>query len=126
MLGSGGDEVDAGGFDAAVAQYIGQFRHIPADLVKRPGEQVAQVVGEHFGGRDPRLFTDGLHLCPDLFPAQPFSVSGEKDFTGDGFVFPSVFQQFPSQFARDEDGADLALQGDFRPAALCGLHGEIL
>ena len=57
---AGGDEIDPGGLDATVAQHIGQFRHIPADLVKRPGEQVAQVVGEHFGGRDPCLFTDGL------------------------------------------------------------------
>ena len=31
VLGSGGDEVDAGGFDAAVAQKIGQLGHVPAD-----------------------------------------------------------------------------------------------
>ena len=33
VFSAGGDEVDAGGFNAAVAQHIRQFRHVPADLV---------------------------------------------------------------------------------------------
>lgn len=49
VLRSGGDQVNAGRLDAAVAQHIGQLRHIPARLVKAPGEQVAQVVGKHLG-----------------------------------------------------------------------------
>lgn len=36
---AGGDQVDAGGFDTAVAQHVGQFRHVPADLVECPCEQ---------------------------------------------------------------------------------------
>ena len=38
---TGGNEVDASGFNAAVAQYIGKTRHIPADFIERSGEQMA-------------------------------------------------------------------------------------
>ena len=113
---AGGDEVDAGGLDGAVAQHVRQLRHVPADLVERPGEQVAQVVGEDLGGLHPRPGAQGLHLRPDLFPGQAPSASGEKDLTGGDFLSPGVFEQLPAQLARQQDGADLALEGDLRPA----------
>ena len=37
-----------------------------------------------------------------------------------------VFQQLAAQLAGDEDGADLAFQGDLRPARSGRLHGNIL
>ena len=49
MLGAGGDEVDAGGLDAGVAQHVSQLCHIPAHPVETPGKQVAQVVGKDLG-----------------------------------------------------------------------------
>ena len=35
---AGGDEVDAGGFDGAVAQDVGELGDVPRGAVERPGE----------------------------------------------------------------------------------------
>ena len=73
------DQVDPGGFDAAVAQHIGQLRHITADFVEGPGKQMPQVVGEHLGGGHPRYLADCLHLRPDLLSGKRLAASGEKN-----------------------------------------------
>ena len=51
MLRPGGQEVDPGGLDAAVAQQVRQLHDVPAGPVEDGGEQVPQVVGEHRGNR---------------------------------------------------------------------------
>ena len=56
VLYASGNEVDAGGLNAGVAQYIRQFGYIPAGPVESPGEQVPQVVGEYFRGGHAGLF----------------------------------------------------------------------
>ena len=56
VLYASGNEVDAGGLNAGVAQYIRQFGYIPAGPVEGPGEQVPQVVGEYFRGGHAGLF----------------------------------------------------------------------
>lgn len=38
VLLAGGDEVDAGGFDGAVAQDVGELGDVTRDAVERPGE----------------------------------------------------------------------------------------
>ena len=86
MLGAGGDEVDAGGLDAGVAQHVSQLCHIPAHPVETPGKQVAQVVGKDLAGFHSRLCTQSLHLRPDLPAGETGPVSDEKDLTGNGFV----------------------------------------
>ena len=68
VLGSGRDEIDPGGRKAGVAQDVRQFDNVPGRPVERPGEQVAQVVGEDLPGGDARLFAEGFHLRPNLFP----------------------------------------------------------
>ena len=125
MLRAGGDQVDAGGLDAAVAQHVRQLRHVPADPVKGPGEQVPQVVGEHLGGRHPRPGAQGFYLRPDLPAGKTGSASGEKDLAGGGVLFFGVLQQLPAQLARQQDGADFALQAHLRPAPPGRLHGEV-
>ena len=125
MLRAGGNQINAGGFDATVAQYIRQFRRLPADTVKDPGEQVPQIVGEHFGGLHARPTAEGLHLCPDLLAEQVLSASGEKDLPGGGFVFSGILQQLPAQSAGNENGTDLALQGDLRSSLPGGLRSDI-
>ena len=87
MLHTGGDEIDACGFDAAVPEDIGQPCYIPADLVERPGEQMPEIVGKHLPGLHTRLFTDGFHLRPNLLTRQRTTASGEKQLTGGDFVF---------------------------------------
>ena len=46
MFFTGGDQVDAGGFNAGVAQHVRQFHNIPAGPIKSDGEQMPQIVGE--------------------------------------------------------------------------------
>lgn len=87
MFHTSGDKVDSRGFDTAVAQYIRQARHIPADLVERSGEQVPEIVGEHLPRLHAGLFTDGFHLRPNLLARQRTTASGEKQLTGGDFVF---------------------------------------
>ena len=38
MFHTGGNKVDTGGFDAGMAQYVRQLRHIPAGPVEGPGK----------------------------------------------------------------------------------------
>ena len=125
ILVAGGGQIDPSGFHAGVSQHIRQLHHIPADLVKRPGKEVAQVVGKHLGRRHPRPFADGLHLRPDLAAGHPLSGPGEKNLTGAGFLLFRVFQQFPAQLARQQDSADLPLQRDLCPSSLDGFHRDI-
>lgn len=44
ILVAGGSQVNPGGFYAGVAQHIRQLHHVPANLVERLGEEVAQMV----------------------------------------------------------------------------------
>lgn len=122
----GGQEVDAGGLEAGMAQHIRQLHDVTAGPVKGRGEQMAKVVGKDLAGRDPRRLAQPLHLRPDLTAAEGRPVSGEKDLAGSGFLLFGVFQQLAAQLAGDEDGADLAFQGDLRPARSGRLHGNIL
>ena len=125
VLRPGGEEVEAGGLDAAVAQHVRQLYNILAGPVEGRGEQVPQIVGEHLGGLHPRRPAQALHLRPDLGPGQTFSASGEKNLPGGDFLLLGVLQQLAAEFAGNEDGADLALQGDLRPPRFCRLHRDV-
>ena len=46
----GGHDVDARGVDAAVAQDVRQLGDVLFQIVERPGEELAQIVREHFPG----------------------------------------------------------------------------
>ena len=50
MFRPGGDQIDPGGLDAAVAQDVRELRNILTGLVKDAGKQVPEVVGEHLAG----------------------------------------------------------------------------
>ena len=96
MLRSGGDQVDAGRLHAGMTQHVSELGNVPANFIKCPGEQVPQIVGEHFGRGYPSRFTQGLHLCPNLLSGHGLSVSGEEELAGGGFVFSGEFEQlFP-------------------------------
>lgn len=60
VLRSGGHDINAGGFNAAVAKDVCQLGDVLLDAVKRPGEEFAQIVGEHLGrayfGRSAQAF----------------------------------------------------------------------
>ena len=126
MLRARGDQVNAGGLDGAVTQHVSQLDHIPAHLIKGPGKQVPQVMGEHLAGGHPGRLAEPFHLRPDLPSGQTFSASGEKDLAGGGFLLPGVLFQLPAQLAREQDGTQLSFQGDLGSPRLGGLHGDIL
>ena len=56
MLGAGGDEVDAGGFDGTVSQHIRQMRQIFFNGIERPGKQMPQIMGKYLSGLHSRMF----------------------------------------------------------------------
>ena len=66
MFCAGGNDIDSGGVDVAVAENIRQFCHVVVDAVKAPGKQMAQAVWEHLAGRNVRPFTQSLHFPPDV------------------------------------------------------------
>ena len=70
MFRPGSQEIDAGGLDAGVAQHIGQLHNVMACPVKGRGEQVPEIVGKDFAGRDTRRPAQPLHLRPDLAAAE--------------------------------------------------------
>lgn len=75
MLPARGDDIDPGGVDAAVAQNIRQPGDVMVDGVELPGEQVAQVVGEHFLRVHPGALAEVLHHPPDIGTVQGPPVS---------------------------------------------------
>lgn len=53
MLDASTHNVDPGGVDAAVAQNVRQLGNVLFNAVKRPGEQLAQIVGKDLAGLHP-------------------------------------------------------------------------
>ena len=119
------DQVDAGGFDAGMAQHVGELHHVPARFIKGPGKKVPQVVGEDLPRLYPRFPAEGFHLRPDLFPRKAFAASGGEYLPGGGFLLFGVAQQFAAELSRQEDGAGLALEGDLRFPGPGRLGGDI-
>lgn len=85
----------------------------------------AAIVGKHLARCHARLVAQCFHLRPDLPAGDAFFVSGEKNLAGSDFLFPGVFEELAAELARQQDGPDLALQGDFGPSPVHGLHGDI-
>ena len=106
MLRTGGRQINACGFDGAVAQHIGQSNNILTGPVEDRGKEVPKIVREYFSRLHSCVSAQLFHLRPDLTAAQASSASGEKDLTRSGFVFLRVFQQLPAKFFRQEDGSD--------------------
>ena len=79
VLFSRGHEVNSCGLNAAVPQHVGQPHHVVAGAVEGPGEQAAEVVGEHLGSLHARRLTQGLHAGPDILPGNRKTVLGEKN-----------------------------------------------
>lgn len=107
---SGGNEIDPRCLDGGMPQYIRQFYDIPAHLIKNSGKQVAQIVGEHLGGRNLRLSAYRLHLRPNLLSGHSLSASGEKNFARSNFLLFHIFFQLSAQLSGDQDGAQLSFQ----------------
>ena len=125
VLRPGGDEIDPRRLYAGMPQDIRQLHHVPAGPVEGPGEEMPQIVGKHLAPLHPGPAAEGFHLCPNLAPAQPPTASGEKDFTGGDFLFPGVFQKLAAELPRQQDGPELALEGDGSLSCPGSLYGDV-
>ena len=108
MLRPCGHQIDAGGFHAGMAQHVRKLDHIPAGLVKGPGKQMPQVVGEHLSRRHPGFPAKGFHFRPNLLPRKVFAASGAEYPAGNGFLRFGVPQQFPAELFGQQDGTDFS------------------
>lgn len=125
MFRSGGEQVDAGGIDGTVAQHIGQLYNIPGNPVEGGGKQVPQIMGEYLARFHPGPGAQRLHDPPDLKAGQRTPVFGAKNSAGDDFLLFGVFHQLAAQPAGEQNGAQLALEGDIRLSPLSGFHSYV-
>lgn len=107
VLRAGGEQVDPGGLDGGVAQYISQSDHIPAGLVEGSGKQWRRWLAgcKH---RLP-LRPSGTPLSSPPTPAFwiCLAASGERERSRRRrFLCPPVLQQLAAQLTGDQDCAD--------------------
>ena len=98
MLDPRGHKINLSGLNTGMPQYIGQLYNILAGCVENSGEQMPQIVGEHFCWRYICVFTQTLQFRPDLAAGQFFSAFGAKDCAGSGFLFFCILEQLAAQF----------------------------
>ena len=120
-----GHQVDAGGFNAGMAQDVRQLCNVLVDPVINRGKQMPEIMGKYLGGLHIGFLAEPLHLRPELASPHGLSAFGEENLTRGNFLLFRVFQQPPAQLSRQQDGADLSLQRDGGTAFLCRLHGDI-
>ena len=82
------------------------------DPVKASGEQMSEIVREHFVSFDSGVFTQGFHLCPDLLSFQPGPVFRQENLSPPNPVFGGVFAEFPAKLSRNKDRPQLAFHGN--------------
>ena len=88
---AGGQKIDAGGFDRAVPQQVGQLDNILIGPIEGGGEQMPQVVREYLRRFYLRLAAQIFHLRPNLPSGQIFSASGEEDPARGDFLLVGIF-----------------------------------
>ena len=126
MFRAGFHDIDPRRLDAGMTKQVGQLRDIFFDVVKRPGKQVPQVVGEdlpcgYFGP-----LTQRLEQLPDRHAAERFAAAGQKDRAGVDAVLLAPLLQPVAEFGGQQNFPALALAADGRLAATDGLGGDEL
>ena len=109
VLLSGGDQVDPGGLNGAVAQGVRQLHDVVVFPVVLHGKQVPQIVGIYLGGLHSRLTADAFHLAPDLPSGYGRPVPGPEHRPMTDSVLPEIRFQLPAELSRQHDGPQLAL-----------------
>lgn len=66
MLAGRFHDVDAGGVDAGMSQYICQLGDVFSPFVKASGEKFSQIVRKDLAAFHSGFFTQRFHLCPDV------------------------------------------------------------
>ena len=66
LFSRGFTEVNAGGFNAGMAQDVRQLCNVLVDPVINRGKQMPEIMGKYLGGLHIGFLTEPLHLSPDL------------------------------------------------------------
>lgn len=90
------------------------------------GEEVAQVVREHFGQCHACLLCNLLHICPEVAAVYWVSVFCDEDGAACDMVFFTVAEQLELEFFHKVDGPVFSLVADGDLSACCCSHGEEL
>ncbi len=90
------------------------------------GEEVAQVVWEHFGQCHARLLCDLLHICPEVAAVYGVSVFCDEDGAFCDIVFLTVAEQLEFELFHKVDGPVFSFVADGDLSACCRSHGEEL
>ena len=92
MFRAGGQQVDAGGLNRAVAQHVRKPDDVLADTIEGRGKQMPEIMGKYPRGLHASLSAEAFHLCPDLLSGQCSSASGKKNLAGGDFLFLRVLE----------------------------------
>ena len=77
--------IDPGGVNAGVPQDVCQAREILFHTVKRPSEEMPQIVREYFCRLHPRTLAQLFHIPPDVGAIQRLSIPADKHRSGSYF-----------------------------------------
>ena len=94
MLRTGGDDVDACGVDAAVAEDVGELGDVLFHVIEHAGKQVPQIVRKDLFGIDVCRLAQCFHFAPDVRSADRLSRAGHKDHTAFDFLLRCKAKQF--------------------------------
>ena len=64
MFRAGGQQVDAGGLNRAVAQHVREPDDVLADTIEGRGKQMPEIMGKYPRGLHASLPAEAFHLCP--------------------------------------------------------------
>ena len=117
MFRAGGNQINPGGFNTGVSQYIREFSDISAHFIKCCGEKMPEIVWEYLAGFNSCVSAQLFHLIPNLSSGNSPSASGEKELTGGDFIFLRILLQLAAELSWQQNGADFSLEGDLRPAS---------
>ena len=89
-----GNDIDTGGVDACMPQYIGKLGDILFDPVKCTGKQVTEIVRKHLARCYVCLTAKRLHFSPDVASAHRLSSPCDKYRPLSDTLLLNVMKQF--------------------------------
>ena len=102
VFGASADDIDAGRVDTAVTENVGKLGDVFLDTVEDAGEQMTQVVRKHLVRIDVCFFAKGLHIPPDVCPADRLATARDEDTARFDPLLRHIAEQFLLQFPHDE------------------------
>lgn len=125
MLSAGGDEVESGGLDGGVTEHIGELGEVAGDFIECAGKEMPEIVRKDFAGFHAGEGAEIFHLTPDLLARERGAIARDEERPAGDALAAAIFGELAGEFAGQEDGADLALEGDGRTPLGSGFQGDV-